>query len=87
MRWLDRFPLVLLVVIALFMGFAPFQPEPHLVEKLRMLGTGTLTRPLDIFDLLWHAAPLAVLAAKLVRMARGAQRSGSSAGRSSDSSS
>ena len=87
MRWLDRIPLVVLVAIALFMGLAPFHPEPHLVQKLRMLGAGTLTRPLDVFDLLWHAAPLALLAAKLVRMARGAQHSGSSGGRSSDSSS
>jgi hypothetical protein len=34
-----------------------------------MLAAGTLNRPLDVFDLLWHAAPWLLLAAKLVRMA------------------
>lgn len=42
-------------------------PEPHLVEKLRMLLAGTLVRPLDIFDLAMHATPLALLVLKLWR--------------------
>ncbi len=37
MVWLDRFPLVLLIAIALWLAVAPIVPEPHLVEKLRML--------------------------------------------------
>lgn len=65
--WLDRFPLIWLVILAAWMGLAPFTPEPHLVEKLRMLGQGTLVRPLDIFDLAMHAAPLLLLALKLWR--------------------
>ena len=69
MEWLDRIPLVVLVIAALTLGLAPFVPEPHLWEKLKMLAAGTLTRPLDFFDLLWHAAPWLLLAAKLVRMA------------------
>jgi hypothetical protein len=68
MQWLDKIPLTLLVPVALLLGLAPFVPEPHLVEKLRMLAAGTLRRPLDIFDLLYHAAPLALLALKLGRM-------------------
>ncbi|WP_298436063.1 hypothetical protein [Geobacter sp.] len=53
----------LLVPLALVLGLAPypFAPEPHLAEKSRMLVSGTLTRPIDIFDLVWHAWPLAVL--------------------------
>ena len=47
-------------------GLSPFKPEPHLVEKLRMLFTGTLTRPLDIFDLFFHATPLILLAIKFI---------------------
>jgi hypothetical protein len=58
-----------LLILALTLGLAPFVPEPHLWEKLKMLAAGTLSRPLDIFDLLWHAAPWLLLAAKLVRMA------------------
>jgi hypothetical protein len=60
---------VVLLILALTLGLAPFVPEPHLWEKLKMLAAGTLSRPLDIFDLLWHAAPWLLLAAKLVRMA------------------
>jgi hypothetical protein len=37
------------------------------VEKLRMLSQGTLTQPLDIFDLLMHATPLVLLAIKIWR--------------------
>lgn len=68
MSWLDSVPLWLIVAVAAWMAMAPIVPEPHLVEKLRMLSQGTLRRPLDIFDLLWHLAPLVVLALKLVRM-------------------
>ena len=67
MAWLDRIPLVPLAVAALFLGLAPFAPEPHLVEKLRMLAHGELTRPLDIFDLAIHGTPVVVLLLKLVR--------------------
>jgi hypothetical protein len=66
-RWLDSIPLPLLIALAVWMGVAPITPEPHLVEKLRMLGDGTLTRPLDIFDLCLHAAPLILLAVRLWR--------------------
>ena len=65
MRWLDRIPYSLLIAAALFMLGAPFLPEPHLVEKARMLAEGRLTRPLDIFDVLWHLAPAVLLGLKL----------------------
>jgi len=71
MRWLDRIPLSFIVVIAVLMALAPFVPEPHLWQKLKMLVAGNLTRPLDIFDLFWHGAPAVVLILKLVRIARG----------------
>ena len=70
MAWLDRIPLWILVAIALTLGLAPFVPEPHLWEKLKMLAGGTLSRPIDIFDLLYHGAPWVLLALKLVRMQR-----------------
>ena len=69
MELLDRIPLGLAVVAALTLGLAPFLPEPHIWQKLKMLVAGTLVRPIDIFDLLLHAAPWALLAAKLIRMA------------------
>lgn len=70
MIWLDRIPLTWLVAVALWMAVAPFTPEPHLLEKLRMLWLGTLARPLDIFDLLLHVSPLVLLALRLWRRAR-----------------
>ncbi|MCS7100700.1 MAG: hypothetical protein NZL99_03280 [Burkholderiaceae bacterium] len=68
LAWLDPIPLWLIALVALWMALAPFYPEPHLVEKLRMLVQGALSRPIDIFDLFWHSAPLAVLLLKLVRL-------------------
>jgi hypothetical protein len=69
MSWIDGIPLPLLLLAALFLGLAPFRPEPHLWEKLKMLSAGTLVRPIDIFDLLMHATPVVLLVVKLGRMA------------------
>jgi len=68
MKWLDEIPLWVAAVGALALGLAPFTPEPHLVEKLRMLFAGTLAKPIDIFDLLMHAAMPVLLAVKLIRL-------------------
>jgi hypothetical protein len=67
MRWLDRLPWLPLAAGALWLGLAPFVPEPHLWEKLKMLASGTLTRPIDIFDLLMHASLPLLLLLKLAR--------------------
>ncbi len=56
----------LLIPLVLLLGFAPFFPQPHIVEKIRMLMAGTLRRPIDIFDLFWHAWPFALLAYRIV---------------------
>lgn len=53
-----------LVLLCATLGLAPFSP-PHLVEKLSMLVKGTLTRPLDWFDLLLHGLPWLLLLLKL----------------------
>ena len=70
MRWLDRVPLSALVIAALVLGLAPLFPEPHLWEKLKMLFSGSLSRPIDIFDLIMHGGPTLLLLLKLVGMAR-----------------
>jgi hypothetical protein len=69
MNWLDQIPLWALIVGAVLLGLAPFTPEPHLWQKLRMLADGTLSRPIDIFDLVMHAALPVLLVVRLVRMA------------------
>ena len=66
MRFLDSIPYRFLLPTALILGLAPFAPEPHLLEKLRMLAAGQLTRLLDIFDLLLHASPVVLLLLKFV---------------------
>lgn len=57
----------LLIPAAILLGLAPFVPEPHLVEKLRMLVNGDLRKPIDIFDLFFHTWPLGLLGYKLVK--------------------
>jgi hypothetical protein len=54
-------------VIAIFMVLAPFRPMPHVVEKLIMLKSGTLSRPIDIFDLFYHLFPTVILLLKILR--------------------
>ena len=68
MAFLDQIPLSILIIAALTLGLAPFVPEPHIWEKLKMLASGTLVKPIDILDLLMHAAPFVLLVLKLVRM-------------------
>jgi hypothetical protein len=68
MNWIDNLPWLLVIAGCLTLGLAPFLPEPHIVEKLRMLVSGTLTKPLDIFDLVFHAIPWVLAIVKAARM-------------------
>jgi len=70
MRWLDRISLLTLVIITVPLALAPFVPEPHLWEKLKMLTTGQLSQPIDILDLVMHATPVVLVLIKLLWMAR-----------------
>lgn len=70
LQQIDKIPLLPLAVIAVFFSLAPLHPEPHLLEKLRMLFNGELVKPLDIFDLCMHATPLIVLVIRLLRLKR-----------------
>lgn len=57
-------------LLGLLPGLAPIGRQPHLTEKLKMLVVGSLTRPLDALDLVHHALPMALMLARLARMAR-----------------
>ena len=63
----DKVSWEIALIAALTLGLAPFFPEPHIWEKLKMLAGGTLHRPIDIFDLVLHGAPWLLLLAKLGR--------------------
>ena len=65
--FLDKIPFGVLLAVALLMLLAPFRPMPHVLEKLIMLKNGTLTRPIDIFDLIFHLIPTLLLILKIIR--------------------
>lgn len=65
-KFLDSLSIWILLAGSLTLGLAPFFPEPHLLQKLGMLFDGSLTKPIDIFDLVMHAAFPALLIAKVV---------------------
>ncbi|MFZ2102334.1 MAG: hypothetical protein WAU86_17390 [Oricola sp.] len=62
---LGQIPWSIVIIACLTLGLAPFVPEPHIWEKLKMLAGGTLVKPIDIFDLLMHATPFVIAALKL----------------------
>ena len=64
---LDKIPYTVIIPLAVWMLLAPFRPMPHALEKLNMLIDGTLTKPMDIFDLFFHLAPTLILLLKLFR--------------------
>ena len=64
--WIDSIPYWLLIPVAILMLLAPFQPMPHVLEKLIMLKNGTLSKPIDIFDIFYHLIPTIVLIFKIV---------------------
>ena len=79
LKLIDKIPLATLVVGAVFLGGAPFSPRPHLVEKLGMLAEGSLSAPMDWFDLVMHGCLPVLLLLRLLRMAldaRGEAESG-----------
>jgi hypothetical protein len=65
--FLDKIPYSILIVLAVLMILAPFVPMPHVLEKLIMLKNGTLTKPIDIFDLIFHLVPTIILLLKIYR--------------------
>lgn len=65
LAWVRSLPLSILVILCLTLGLAPFVPEPHVWEKLKMLGAGELSRPVDVFDMLMHGTPFVLLAVRL----------------------
>ena len=64
---LDKIPDSILIAVAVLMLLAPFRPMPHVLEKLLMLKNGTLTKPIDVFDLVFHLLPTILLCLKIYR--------------------
>ncbi len=67
MKILDKIPYPLVIIAAIFMSLAPLTGEPHLLEKIKMLLDLTLSKPIDIFDLVLHSTPNIILILKVIR--------------------
>jgi len=67
LAFLDNIPYSILIVFAVLMFLAPVRPMPHVIEKLIMLKNGTLSKPIDIFDLFFHLIPTIILLLKVYR--------------------
>ncbi|PCJ21618.1 MAG: hypothetical protein COB02_02410 [Candidatus Cloacimonadota bacterium] len=63
---MQKIDIKILVMGSLTLGLAPFTPMPHLFEKLMMLFSGVLQRPMDIFDLFMHGFFPFLLLLKLI---------------------
>lgn len=55
-------------LVSLTLGLAPFQPEPHIVGKIRWVAGGAIGMTgMDWFDLVFHGFPWLFLASWLVK--------------------
>ena len=49
-------------LFSVFLGLAPYTPEPHLWGKIKwLMGGGIGMKPMDYFDFLYHLAPFIFL--------------------------
>lgn len=64
LSFLDKIPYSSLIIGAVLMGLTPFVPMPHSIEKILMFAKGELTKPIDIFDLLFHLSPVLIIGLK-----------------------
>ena len=72
--FLDKIPYGVIIPLAIVVGLAPFRPMPHALEKINLLIAGSLTRPVDIFDLFFHLFPTLILLLKVYRSSIKADR-------------
>jgi len=64
-NYINQLPWIVVVILCLTLGLAPYNPQPHLVEKLILLTDGQLNTPVDIFDFLMHLSPFILLILKI----------------------
>ena len=49
------------LLASLTLGLAPYYPHAHVWKQLVNLARGTLTEPMDVFDLVLHGTPWVLL--------------------------
>ena len=53
---------IVIILLCLSLGLAPFKPQPHVIEKLKWLyDGGNGMQLMDYFDLLLHGTPWLLL--------------------------
>lgn len=72
----QKIPYSTLIIGGILLGLAPFFPEPHSIEKIRMLMNGELKRPIDIFDLFYHLLPEVLILIKYIIEKKGGIENG-----------
>jgi len=63
-NYINQVPWVVVVLLCITLGLAPYTPQPHIIEKLILLTNGELNSPVDIFDFLMHLSPFILLTLK-----------------------
>jgi len=64
-NYISQLPWIVVIILCLTLGLAPYSPQPHLIEKLVLLTDGQLSTPVDIFDFLMHLSPFVLLILKI----------------------
>jgi hypothetical protein len=60
MKIFNNWPMVIILCVTL--GLAPFNPEPHILGKIRWISGGAVgMKPVDWFDTLLHGIPWLLL--------------------------
>lgn len=49
------------ILASLTLGLAPFNPQPHILEKIGWIMEGKSFAPIDIFDVFLHGTPWVLL--------------------------
>lgn len=78
LKLIDKIPTRVFLPLAVLLLLAPFDPMPHVLEKLIMLKNGELRQFWDVFDLFFHLLPALLLIVKYVRFRRRQAHTGGS---------
>lgn len=63
---INQLPWLVIIILTITLGLAPYSPQPHIIEKLILLTNGQLSTPVDIFDFLMHLSPFILLTLKII---------------------
>ncbi|MCK4940287.1 MAG: hypothetical protein KAR80_08285 [Rhodospirillaceae bacterium] len=66
--FIDNLPTLPTLAIGIWMGLAPFAPEPHLVQKFLMAINGDAFKLIDVFDVFMHGGLGALAGLKIWRI-------------------